>query len=452
MKPTDAPGKSQADWSRELGQAVANLRQVPLRTCLTVAGVMIGVGTLVCMFAFGLGIQRLSVEEFQRYNLLNAIQVTSAQVGFPRRHRERPAKPAPVLDEAALARIARIPGVISVTPVVQFPVELVRGDRRQTAFGRSFKAGLDERNKLLQLCQGRFCRAGGGRELIITRDALDNLGLTDPAKALDLQLTLAFFSPEGGATAQLPGLPSFALRKQELDFRIVGVLEVPRGGFDNPLLRSDILLPLETVKELGLHRLAAIQGILQNPGRGEGYTLVEVRTGRSTDGPRVEKDIQKLGFRTFSLNSMLGEMNRVFIVMDAALGAVGSVALLVACLGIVNTLFIAVLERRREIGIMKAVGARRKDIRRLFLVEGSLIGLLGGLLGIVLGYSVARVINFFLNLYIESQGARPADLFHFPPWLLLAAIGFSVAVSVLSAISPAARAARLDPVDSLRFE
>ena len=431
---------------------MSNLRQVPLRTSLTVAGVMIGIGTLVCLFAFGLGIQRLSMEQFHRFNMLNTIQVTAANVEFPRRHRDRPRKPGPALDEKAMARIRRVPGVASATPVVQFPLELVYRDRRQTAFGRSFKAGLDEQNKLLQIHRGRFCRAGEKRELNITRDALEALGLPDAGRALGQELTLGFFSPGGGAPAQLPGLPSFALQKRELAFTIVGVLEVPRGGFDNPLLRADILLPLETVQALELHRLVSIQGILQNPTRAEGYNLVEVRVRKASDGPRVEQEIQKLGFRTFSLSTILGEMNQVFIVMDAALGAVGSVALLVACLGIVNTLFIAVLERRREIGIMKAVGARRQDIRRLFLLEGSLIGFLGGVLGILLGVAVARVINFFLNMYIESQGARPADMFHFPPWLLAAALGFAVVVSVLSALSPAARAARLDPVDSLRFE
>jgi putative ABC transport system permease protein len=177
-----------------------------------------------------------------------------------------------------------------------------------------------------------------------------------------------------------------------------------------------------------------------------------VRTKRLADTAKVEKAIQDMGFRTISLGSILEELNKLFIIMDSVMGAIGSVSLLVACLGIVNTMIIAVLERRKEIGIAKSVGARRRDVKKQFFVEGAIIGFLGGVGGIVLGWVVSQAINFGLNLYIKQQGVKPQVLFAFPPWLLMAAVLLAMGVSLASALYPASRAARLDPVESLRYE
>jgi putative ABC transport system permease protein len=154
----------------------------------------------------------------------------------------------------------------------------------------------------------------------------------------------------------------------------------------------------------------------------------------------------------FSVSDALAGARNAFIIVDIVLGLIGSIALAVSSLGIVNTMVMSILERTREIGIMKAIGAGNRDIRRIFLLEATAIGLAGGVLGIVLGWAVGKTINFAANLYIQNQGGTPGTLFSLPVWLIAGAIGFSVLVSLLAGSYPASRAARLDPIQALRHD
>jgi putative ABC transport system permease protein len=124
----------------------------------------------------------------------------------------------------------------------------------------------------------------------------------------------------------------------------------------------------------------------------------------------------------------------------------------VASIGIVNTLVMAILERRKEIGIMKAIGASDSDVRGLFFAEAGAMGLLGGAFGVILGWIIGRVINFGTNLYLVRQGFSPENIWAVPPWLVGGAVGFAFAISLVSGLYPASRAAKLDPVQALRYE
>ena len=444
-------------WRDAIHLGWLNLRQTPLRTALTVTGVAIGIGTLVCMFGFGLGLQQLNTEEISRYRFLNAIQVLPMDMGIPmgaRNAKDKPPKAA-ALNEAALAALRKLPGVAAATPVVQFPVEMKTATSRGRAWGAASSRRWTAANPLYKLTAAGSSATPMPARWWLPAPPCTALGFKDSRQAAGREITLR--APVHGILRRRGrplrrALPAFAIQKQEVSVRVAGVLEDAEGPFGNPLLRMELLLPLGTARDLGLDRLVALQQMMRNPAARNDYTLVEVRTVQLADGPKVEKAIQKMGFRTVSLTSILEEVNKVFVIMDAVLGAIGSVSLLVACLGIVNTMIIAVLERRKEIGVMKSVGARRWDVKEQFFVEGALIGLLGGAGGVALGWVVSQGINFGLNLYIKGQGVKPQALFAFPPWLILAAMALAVGVSLASALYPAARAARLDPVESLRYE
>src|SRR5271170_2533552 len=182
------------------------------------------------------------------------------------------------------------------------------------------------------------------------------------------------------------------------------------------------------------------------------YSSLNVRVGSPNQVPVVEDAIKKMGFSAFSLADATSSMRQFFAVLDAFLAIFGSLALAVASIGIVNTLVMAILERRREIGIMKALGASDADVRGLFFAEAGAMGLVGGAAGVTLGWAIGRLINFGTNIYLERQHFPSAQIWSVPLWLVLGAVAFSIVVSLLSGLYPAARAARLDPVQALRYE
>jgi putative ABC transport system permease protein len=167
----------------------------------------------------------------------------------------------------------------------------------------------------------------------------------------------------------------------------------------------------------------------------------------------VDRQIRDMGLKTETLLARFKELQTGFVMMDLLLTAVGTVALVVAGLGIINTLLMAVLERYREIGVYKALGASDGDVRLLFLAEAGLVGLLGGVGGLILGRVVSWGIEVGINALAQSKGIDlPLLTFAFPPHLLGGALLFALVVSVASGVYPASRAARTDPIAALRAE
>jgi putative ABC transport system permease protein len=130
----------------------------------------------------------------------------------------------------------------------------------------------------------------------------------------------------------------------------------------------------------------------------------------------------------------------------------GSLALAVSTLGIVNTLVMAILERRREIGVLKALGAADRDVKQLFFAEAGVMGLAGGILGVGMGWLIGRAVTWGTNAYLQRLNLPPAHVFSVPLWLVLGGIIFSIVVSLVAGLYPASRAARLNPVEALRYE
>jgi len=182
------------------------------------------------------------------------------------------------------------------------------------------------------------------------------------------------------------------------------------------------------------------------------YSTLVARVSGAGNVDSVEQAIKKLGFNTFSILDATKSLRRFFAILDLFLGIFGSLALTVASIGIINTLVMAILERRREIGIMKAVGASDSDVRGLFFAEAGAMGVLGGVFGVIIGWLIGRAINFGTNIYLVRQGFSREDIWAVPFWLIAAALAFSFIVSLISGLYPASRAAKLDPVQALRYE
>ena len=167
----------------------------------------------------------------------------------------------------------------------------------------------------------------------------------------------------------------------------------------------------------------------------------------------VQKKLNERGFGTFSIVDQLKEIRTVFLILNSALGLLGGISLLVSSFGIANTMIMSILERTREIGIMKAIGAEDREIKLIFFVEAALIGLAGGVAGSLAAWGIDVAANHIAYRYfLKPRGVSFVSFFALPPPLWLGAIAFAVAIAILAALYPAARAARIDPVRALRHD
>jgi putative ABC transport system permease protein len=235
--------------------------------------------------------------------------------------------------------------------------------------------------------------------------------------------------------------------------RVVGIIErEPYGGFRG-IAHAGVFIPMPLAESLNVMQPGDLRGLTAAPeAHGRTFNSLIVRVASPNDVEAVEASVKKMGFGAFSLLDATRNLRRFFAVIDLFLGIFGSLALAVAALGIMNTLVMAILERRREIGIMKAIGASDGDVQRLFFAEAAAMGVVGGILGVLLGWLLGRVINFGTTLYLQRQQLPAEDVWLVPWWLVAGAIAFALAVTLVSGLYPAARAARLDPVQALHYE
>jgi putative ABC transport system permease protein len=294
---------------------------------------------------------------------------------------------------------------------------------------------------------GRFFASTGVGEAVIGTRLAKNLGFESPADALGSNLSIQAkgLAPGEGKT--------FKFDERQFDVVVVGVWTPPGG---RPGFSSDgILLPQSVLKDLpGVQFDSALQWLRRGkPGLPPTYERLVVRVKGPSDLFVVEKQIKEMGFQTETLLARVKQIREAFLIMDLVLTAVGTVALVVAGLGIINTLLMAVLERYREIGTYKALGASDGDVRLIFLAEAGLVGLTGGLGGLAMGRVVAWVIEIVVNSIARNRGIdEPIVAFAFPFLLLAGAVLFAIAVSLVSGVYPAMRAARIDPIQALRGE
>ena len=287
---------------------------------------------------------------------------------------------------------------------------------------------------------------------MLTLEMAQQLNADAPASLVGqtLELSYADSAPNAGGTPEF--VAGVQVTRVSLPFTIVGIVERdPAPGANLGL--SAVMIPLEQAKAINARAIANPQAFLQGAApQTRRYTGVTVRVNSAANTQDVQDQIKAMGFTAFSLNDALQGAKRAFLLLDILLALVGSIALAVSSLGIVNTMVMSILERTREIGIMKAIGGSDRDVRGIFLVEAATIGLIGGVAGIVLGWGVGRLINIGANIYIERQGGTAGDLFSLPWWLILGAMAFALVVSLVAGSYPARRAARLDPIQALRHE
>lgn len=492
--------------------SLRNLREAKLRAVLTTTGVVVGVAVIVTMVSFGLGLRRNTVERFSELDLFSEIEVygrslsgliaaqtdrmsgaqpTSNEENREGDRRERRRESARVLDDAALEEIAALPGVAYVEPNVSFIAYMRANERVRTQFTGGVRVP-NAASRFRNFTAGRMIASVDADEAIVDETFLRAFGFSQAADAVGQ--TVSFLAPRDGG--ERDGRPSNESEDGESDesatffglpigdeeignpqadglaartFRIVGVLqnEIEGGSpggrrFRGMMPAANIYIPLPAAREWTLAHRSQLDEVALELARGsgaleagvdEGYRSATVRVGDPAELMTVKRRLDEMNFNSFGLITQLDQIRTFFIVINSALGLLGGISLLVASLGIANTMIMSILERTREIGIMKAIGAENREVKIIFFVEAAVIGLVGGIVGVLAAWGIDTLANHLAYRFILKPRGEPfIYFFALPPALWLSVIAFAIIIAIIAALYPAARAARIDPVKALRHD
>jgi putative ABC transport system permease protein len=460
--------------------ALRNLRESLLRNSLTTVGISVGVASLVAMLSLGTGLQELLSRRLAKSGLFDTVFVSSRRDlrGMSREEERKGPTPGEsrVLDEPARLEMERLPNVSEAYPDIRFAAELRYEDKPHLTMISALPLSAKS-NDAFDGMQGDFFSSETGAEVILQKSfAEELLGKTPPLGApepavtelakplLGKELTLRYAQRQAARATQPPLRgngdtavgdsvegAAYSVVSREQRLRIVGIADLDPETMRGPT-RAKVFLPLGLAEGLHVIQPTDLREISRGPTDQPVYSSISVRVKNPAQVQAVEETIKKMGFNTFSILDASNSLRQVFRVLYAFLGIFGSLALTVASIGIVNTLVMAILERRREIGIMKAIGASDGDIKKLFFAEAGAMGILGGIVGVVLGWAIGQIINFGTNIWLKSQSLPSEHFWVVPLWLVVFSIIFAFLVSLVSGLYPAARAARLDPVQALRYE
>ncbi|MEK7867499.1 MAG: ABC transporter permease [Planctomycetota bacterium] len=456
--------------------AVANLFRHKLRSALTMIGVAIGAGAIVVMLSLAEGLKSELVQVLSSGDNLQTLQVMpmKVEINFNPRKAKQPFR---IYKDDDIEKLRAIPGVKAAWPNLQLFPLCERDDKSESTPPNGVSVERAESTPLHavpieavspylreSLIAGSWWK-GDGPEVVVPlwflrkRVPDDDTGKVKPkdptreeaAAAVGTSITLVFSrrDPEVPPSLAVEGPDDKGRRRVRC--RISGVYDSKKAGGTE----RGLWIPLAFGKSL--QGLAEAQLAFTDAGpvmlkAGE-YSMVFVRANSVGELPRVKERVEALGYPTFTVQEAILMVDKATIVLQAALSCVGGIALLVAFFGIVNTMIMAILERTREIGMLKALGARNRDIRRIFVLEAAGIGLSGALTGALGGWVIGLLTNLIaFKAYFEERGFEQIDLFLTRAWFVSGSVGFGVFVACAAGLLPAIRAARLDPVTALRNE
>ena len=444
-------------------QGIKNLLRHRGRTMLTVLGVVVGCCSVVIMISIGIGMNISTQATLAQMGDLNVITVNQSG--------EQDAKK---LDESAVMAMKSINNVSSVIPKIRYYGQVTlysgSGQRYKTDYFTLIGEDLAQlKTEGYELTEGEWESLKKGQALAGEYLAYDFSDTKRPEGMNRIERYM-YYDWETDSFMDLPD-PYVNVMKDSVtlvignepgtpdaknvisDVKIGGVV---KGTGNKSYEVSDaLIMDLNALQKL-LDDYARVSG--EKKQSETGYSEILVVVDDISHVESVEREIKKLGFRTSSMESIRKPMEQDLRQKQMLLGCVGAVSLFVAALGIANTMIMAISERVREIGVMKALGCYLGDIRRMFLLEAAYIGLIGGMIGIGLSYAVSAIMNsagggaLFGNDYDFLIDAASMDLSVIPWWLAACAVLFSIMVGVLAGLYPAEKAVRIPTLDAIKHE
>lgn len=388
--------------------AISNLLHKKLRSGLTVFGIAIGIGAIFFLLSFGIGLQRLVTTEVIGNQSIKTIDVVARNSKIIS------------LDDNTTIRVTNIPNVTSVGRSFFYPGSF----KVSNSESDSIVYGIDENYEqltYLNIIAGTTLKDSTEKSgILVNKAALEAIGINQDIEAVI-----------GKSVEIVVPLSKQQDDVQELrqSFTIVGVMDSGSG--------AEVFIDSQVFRDAGV----------------DTYSQIKVGASDVDNVPQIRAQIESLGFETTSPADTLDEINNVFRFMNFILVGFGAIGMIVAVLGMFNTLTISLLERTKEIGLMVALGARSIDMKRLFILEALLLSLFGSLVGLFGAFLLGRIANIIMNIFASRRGVDDGfELFAYPPLLVLGTLVFMTLVGLLVVFLPARRAQRINPIDALRRE
>lgn len=385
----------------------------PLRTWLTILGMGVGTGAVVVLVGLGFGLQKIILEQIVFGETLLSLGVSTTGVQSLK------------LTPDTVDEFKKMPEVLDAAPLARFPALV------------TYK-GLTG-NVFIQGVEPPYLRYAG-----ITATEGTVFAEEDAGDTSSIMLSPAVLKLFGIEDAK-------AFVGQKVSFRLlVPSTEVPGEVVEVPIDKEYVVRGI-TKEEGVLNTLMMLSELRNHVGIDE-YERIQVRVNTSENLPIVEGKLIEDGYRVTALSKTVEQASKIFQGIQVVLATFGGIALLVSAIGMFNTMTVTLLERTKEIGIMRTIGASPDDVKYLFVSESIVVGFMGGLSGILMGVVFGVTINVFLNIVAGQFGGQAVTLFSFPVTFLLFIAVFSAAVGYLTGVFPARRASTLNPLDAIRYE
>jgi putative ABC transport system permease protein len=371
------------------------------RTALTILGMGIGFGTILFLVSLGYGLQDALLQNISSSGALTALDVTPNEAD------------GVFLSPQSIDEMKEINGVEGVETAYDFSARLKLGD---TSSDTEAEVATPKFIDLegVKIAAGDELESESTEKDVLVSSAIGKIFEKSPEELIGQKISFTLLSPQGNVGQNISAD----------DYIIKGVTESED---------SMLYIPAQSL---------SIPSDIN-------FTKAKVLCASSDVLNSVKDEISQKGFSVSSLSETVTEVNRLFRVVNIILGLFGIITLIVSAIGMFNTMTVALLERTTEIGIMRSIGASKMDILSMFIIESTLMGFCGGLVGLILGISSGQVVNLIINMAAKYFGGKPLDLFAYPLWFLGFVLLFSILIGFVTGIAPAKRASSLDPLEAL---
>jgi putative ABC transport system permease protein len=383
-------------------------RTRPARTWLTILGIGVGIAAVVVLVGLGYGLQGILLEKIVFGEAMLSLNVTA------------PASKIIVLDDNMVKEFLSYDNVQDVSPLASFPAVVNFESLNGSMIVQGTNAKYFSYAGLIAQ-KGRVLQDGDTKQIVITSATLQLFEIENPDEMLGKKMKFKVFVPITGTedTKEIP---------LDDEFEVVGIIE------DQSTISA--YMPMQEFSS----KFAIPY-----------YEKARVKVSSSDFLPAVESKVLEKGFIVTALSKTVDQANKIFKGVQATLAVFGGIALIVSAIGMFNTMTVTLLERTKEIGIMRTIGGSPMSIKTLFITESVIMGFLGGLMGIGIGVGGGMTMNFFLNAVATRMGGTAISLFRFPISFLLLVAVFSAIMGFLTGIFPSKRAASLNPLDAIRY-